>query len=287
MSSMSVAFTSLVPVRSANQRALASQWNRLSAGRPFPAFTEFKPEPDKYDPRQLVVWSIEGEGRQLKFRALYQGENVAEGFNSAWAGKTMEQVVPMSLRKVTLDAARQCVTSGCLIYTIVSTIDSNERRVDCDRLLLPFGRDGSKVEQILAFLQLKNVEGPVRRRKILNNFELQADLVCSCTIKSGFAEASSRPTSPIHDAHAIASEAAVKPERHPRASRRDIRRAGRISFADGSFTCTVISATGALIEGTKVTETPKTFKLTLEMESAERSCTVVWRRGTQIGVRFD
>ena len=33
------------------------------------------------------------------FRALYQGENVAEVFNSAWAGKTMDQVVPMSLRR--------------------------------------------------------------------------------------------------------------------------------------------------------------------------------------------
>jgi hypothetical protein len=288
MSSMSVALTSLEPVRSANQRALASQWNRLSAGRLFPAFTEFKPEPDKYDPRQLVVWSIEGEGRQLKFRALYQGENVAEVFNSAWTGKTMEQVVPMSLRRVTLEAAKECVRSRCLIYTIVSTIDSNERRVDCERLLLPFGRDGSRVEQILAFLQLKSVEGQVRRRKILNNFELQADLVSSFKIKSGFAEIGSAPTTQISDAHATASEVAVKPKRRPRASRRDIRRAGRISFADGSFTCTVrnISATGALIEGTKVIKIPKTFSLILEMESAERSCTVVWRKGTQIGVRF-
>jgi hypothetical protein len=283
---MSFALASLEPIRSVSQRALASQWDRLSAGRPFPALTEFKPELDKYDARQLVVWSIEGEGRQLKFRALYQGENVAEVFNSAWAGKTMEQVVPMSLRKVTLDAARQCVTNGCLIYTIVSTIDSNGRRVDCERLLLPFGRDGSKVEQILACLQLKSVEGPVRRRKILDNFGLQADLICSCKIKSGFTEASSALTPQSRDA--TAAEATMKPKRRPRASRRDIRRAGRIRFADGSLTCTVrnISATGALIEGNGLTGTPKTFKLILEMETADRACTVVWRRGTRIGVRF-
>jgi len=63
-----------------------------------------------------VVWNIEGTGRLQKFRALYQGENVAEVFNSAWAGKTMDQVVPMSLRRVKLDAAKECASSGCPIY---------------------------------------------------------------------------------------------------------------------------------------------------------------------------
>ena len=53
-----------------------------------------------YNSGQLVVWNIEGAGRLQKFRALYRGENVAEVFNSAWAGKTMDQVVPMSLRRV-------------------------------------------------------------------------------------------------------------------------------------------------------------------------------------------
>ena len=83
---MSFALASLEPIRSVSQRALASQWDRLSAGRPFPALTEFKPELDEYDARQLVVWSIEGEGRQLKFRALYQGENVA-GFQLGLGGE--------------------------------------------------------------------------------------------------------------------------------------------------------------------------------------------------------
>ena len=83
-------------IRSVTQRALASYWDQLAAGRAFPAFTEFKPEASSHDPKQLVVWNIEGAGRLLKFRALYQGENVAEVFNSSWAGKTMEQVVPIS-----------------------------------------------------------------------------------------------------------------------------------------------------------------------------------------------
>ena len=96
-------FISLQSIKSDSRRALASHWYRLAALRRFPAFVDFKPEPGVYNSGQLVVWNIEGAGPLQKFRALYQGENVAEVFNSAWAGKTMDQVVPMSLRRVTLD----------------------------------------------------------------------------------------------------------------------------------------------------------------------------------------
>jgi hypothetical protein len=270
-------FTSLQLVKSVSQRALAAHWERLAAGRRFPALTEFTLEPGMHDPKQLVVWNIEGEGCQLKFRALYQGENVAEVFKSAWAGKTMDQVVPMSLRRVTLEAAKECVASGCIVYTIVSTIDTDERRVDCERLLLPFGRDGSKVEQILASLQLVSAPGGVRRAKILNNFQMQADLLFSGKIESGFTR-----TNPA------SVNATIGTRENRKASRRNIMRAARISFGEESLTCTVrnTSATGASLEGTNLTRTPDTFTLVLEMESAARLCTVVWRKKTQIGVRF-
>src|SRR5581483_9082571 len=98
-------------IRSPSQRALAGYWDRLAAGRRFPAFTDYRPDPAMHDPKQLVVWNIEGEGGLRKFRALYQGENVADAFNTAWSGKTMEQVVPMSLRRPALDAAQECANS--------------------------------------------------------------------------------------------------------------------------------------------------------------------------------
>jgi hypothetical protein len=86
-------------IKWASQRALADYWDRLAAGRPFPAFTELKSEPGMYDPKQFIVWNVEGQGRQRKFRAVYQSENVAEVFSASWLGKTMDEVVPISLRR--------------------------------------------------------------------------------------------------------------------------------------------------------------------------------------------
>ena len=271
-------------IKSVTQRALASYWDQLAAGRAFPTFTEFKPEASSHDPKQLVVWNIEGAGRLLKFRALYQGENVAEVFNSSWAGKTMEQVVPMSLRRITLDAAKECAASGCLIYAIFSTVDANDQRIDCERLLLPFGRDG-KVEQLLGSLQLKSTQGVVRRTKVLGDFQLQADVLFSGKIASGFTKANPAPTA--RDTPATLRAGGGVGE-HRRIPRRNTMRAARISFDRESMTCTVrnISATGASIEGANLARTPDHFVLVMEMESAARSCKVVWRANTRIGVQF-
>jgi len=268
---MSFKFVPHGAIKSPSQLALVSYWDRLAAGRRFPDFTELKIDPEIHDPKQLVAWSVEGEGRLRKFRALYQGEHVAEAFNSAWAGKTMEQVVPMSLRRITLDAARECATGGCPVYMIFSTIDANDTRVDCQRLLLPFGRDGTKVEQMLASLQLTVTQG---RSRVLNHFEMQADVLLEGKIKPGFTAAPA------------AASAAGGNKR--RARRRDVRRSAKISFARQSMTCMVrnVSATGAAIEAANLAGIPDSFQLVMEMETAARRCAVVWRKEKQIGVEF-
>lgn len=271
---MSFKFVPHGAIRSASQLALASYWDRLAAGRRFPAFTELKIDPGIHDPKQLVAWSVEGEGRLRKFRALYQGENVAEAFNSAWAGKTMEQVVPMSLRRITLDAAIECATGGCIVYSIFSTIDASDTRVDCQRLLLPFGRDDTKVEQMLASLQLTVTQG---RSRVLNHFEMQADVLLEGKIKSGFTAAKAEPAA-----------ASAADDNKRKAKRRDVRRSAKISFARQSITCMVrnVSATGAAIEAANLAEIPDSFQLVMEMETAARRCAVVWRKQKQIGVEF-
>jgi hypothetical protein len=275
---MTFRFASVHTIRSPSQRALAHYWDQLAAGRPFPAFTEFRPDPAIHDPKQLVVWNIEGIGRLRKFRALYQGENVADAFNTAWAGKTMEQVVPMSLRRPALDAAKECAATGCMIYMVLSTWDSFDTRIDCERLLLPFGT-GGKVEQLLGSLQLTSVPNGARRRKALGHFEIHTEIIKSVSIKSGF-------TLPQVEETAAAEGGASADKR--KASRRNVRRAARINFARQSVTCTVrdISATGASIEARNLAAIPDQFRMRIEMESAERHCAVVWRKPTRIGVEF-
>ncbi|MDP1924464.1 MAG: PilZ domain-containing protein, partial [Thiobacillus sp.] len=175
--------------------------------------------------------------------------------------------------------------------------------------LLPFGRDGSKVEQIIASLQLNSVAASVQRTRILNNIQLQADLLFSGKLKSGFTKADPAPTIPAIEVRAVASGTRPAPKQalcaaitapalpgaaptaageSRRAPRRNVLRAARISFGRKRMTCTIrnLSATGASIEGSNLAQVPDAFTLVLEMETAERPCVVVWRKKTRIGIRF-
>jgi len=266
-------FSSCETIRSANQRALVSRWMELAQGRSFPAITEFQGIGDLQDPKEIVIWNVEGTGRLQKFRAVYQGEHISEAFNESWAGMTMEMVVPMSLRRSAIEPAKECAASGCPVYTISSTIDGSEQRVDCERLLLPFGR-GAKVEQVLSSLHLA-VE--TARRKILKHFTMQTDTLLQVKIRTTNALLAKS-----------AGKSAGKGSDKRRASRRDVRRAARIKFARQNMTCIVrnLSATGAAIEAANLAIIPDTFRIVLEMESSERRCEVKWRRKNRIGIQF-
>jgi hypothetical protein len=69
----------LEAIKSASQRALAAYWDRLATGRRFPAFTDLKPDPEMYDPKQLVVWDVEGEGAQPEIQGALPGRQCRGG----------------------------------------------------------------------------------------------------------------------------------------------------------------------------------------------------------------
>jgi hypothetical protein len=175
-------------IKSISQRALLLLWDRLSRDCNFPSLEDFKPGSRMHDPKELVVWAIEEEdGASRRFRALYQGKSVTEIFNSAWRGRTMDEVAPEFTRTFAVDTANECADTGCAIYTVFTTTDPNGNRVDCERLLLPLGRDG-RVEQIIVSLQLISLEGDFDRKSILGRFQRHIRVTLAGRVQTGFAK---------------------------------------------------------------------------------------------------
>ena len=114
---------SIHAIKSISQRTLASLWDELSRDCDFPSLEDFRPGSRMHDPKQLVVWTVEGDGATRRFRALYQGTSVTEVFNATWEGRTMDEVVPEFTRNFALDAANECADTGSAIYTVFTTTD--------------------------------------------------------------------------------------------------------------------------------------------------------------------
>ncbi|MCK1292593.1 MULTISPECIES: hypothetical protein [unclassified Bradyrhizobium] len=88
---------SFADVKSISQQAMCRYWARTAGDLPFPSLDQFRPEARLHDPKQLIIWSVERREDGRTFRALYQGTSVGEVFNSSWAGKSMEEVLPPAL----------------------------------------------------------------------------------------------------------------------------------------------------------------------------------------------
>ena len=88
---------------------------------------------------------------------------------------------------------------------------------------------------------------------------------------------------------------AAEPEDDVRrgARRRRVLKAGVIAYNNRHSTlpCTVrnISETGAQLRlpGLTAASAPDTFELIIDLDGLEAACTVMWRRGEDIGVRFE
>ncbi len=91
--------------------------------------------------------------------------------------------------------------------------------------------------------------------------------------------------------NAVAAIADTAGDESRAAARRRVLKAGVAAFNDRHITvaCAVrdMSATGARLRAETTTVTiPDTFELLIATDGFEANCEVVWRRGTDIGVRF-
>ena len=179
---MTSSFLPIQAVKSISQYGLLMYWCRLARRRRFPRIDEFQPSARLHDPKQLLFWNVEESDGERIFRALDHGQYVTESYRSKITGYTMADLAPVNMREFALGTANQCAISGCPVYSIIATDDADGRRVDCERLLLPFGVDG-RVGQLLVSLQLISADGCFSRGTIFQRFTRQAEVLLSGILK--------------------------------------------------------------------------------------------------------
>jgi hypothetical protein len=169
-------------VRSISQLGLLIYWSRVAGARPFPRIDDFQPSDRLHDPKHLLFWNVEEKGGERTFRALGQGAYVTESYHSKIDGYAMSDLAPANMKEFALDTANHCAMSGCPVYSIIATQDADGKRIDCERLLLPFGVD-ERVGQLLVSLQLISAEGRFSRATVFQRFSSNAEVLLSGVIR--------------------------------------------------------------------------------------------------------
>lgn len=178
-------FAYLNVIKSVSQRALVQHWRDIGGCDGLPSFERFSPPGNAHDPRQMMCWTIEGDGANRRFRTLQHGKFLSEAFHiDPLPLQQIKAVVPESLQRVALDGLNECADACVPIYWVISTRDDAGRRVNCERLLLPFGEEPGKPRQIVTSLQLISYDGEFTRATVLAFFAREATVTFKARIAS-------------------------------------------------------------------------------------------------------
>jgi hypothetical protein len=153
-------------IRSVRQRWLLSHWTRARGQDAVPAWKNLDADDLAKMAESLMFCDVAVE-TEMRFLIRFRGARIAEAFGPQEA-KYLDDLLPEMIREETLAAYREAVRIKQPVFTIADTRDPTGKPVTLERLVLPFSRDGSAVDRILASLEMVSIEGGFNSRELLN-----------------------------------------------------------------------------------------------------------------------
>lgn len=152
-------------IRSVRQRWLLSHWSRARGKDVVPAWKSFDADDLAKMAESLLFCDVAIE-EGVRFMIRFRGQRIVETLGQKEA-KYLDEILPALIRDETLTAYQEAVRTRQPVFTIASTRDPGGKPVNLERLVLPFGRDGSVVDRILASLEMVSIEGSFNSRELL------------------------------------------------------------------------------------------------------------------------
>lgn len=145
-------FESLGPsaVRSIRQRDFLNEWLRLSARtQQLPLRDDFNPARIEDEMPELMFYDVETVGSTNYYRVIHAGSRLQDSYGTDSIGRVLQETIDPSVWFYLEPIYQICVSRRLPVYTIFNVDDVEGRKVDYERLLLPFGEKG-EVKSIIA-----------------------------------------------------------------------------------------------------------------------------------------
>jgi hypothetical protein len=171
-------------VRAVNQRWLLVFWNRHLGSHRVPRWQAVEAENLSRIADNLSFLDVIGDGESLRFQIRFHGAVIGQVFGAAdCRGKFLYESMPAVARVQKLLPYRQAVNSGRPVYTVHDMTDRTGRLVHYERLLLPFSRDGERVDRILTSFEFVCPDGAFDTRELMTAQSASLALRLSATIE--------------------------------------------------------------------------------------------------------
>ena len=154
-------------VKSIKQRDLLNTWLRLYAKREqLPKFEDYKPERMSDELADIVYYTVDARGEQPKYVIDSDGTRMSDAYGTTGKGRYLDDYLGTKLTPIVIPIYHECVRRRLPVYTISKVNDLYGRKVDYERLLLPFS-DGAGVNRIIASLKTISDDGGFEIRNLM------------------------------------------------------------------------------------------------------------------------
>lgn len=139
-------------VRAVNQRWLLKFWTQNLAGQRVPQWQNLDVDRLLGFQESLSFLDVVRDANGgMRFLIRFHGETIRRAYASPdGRGRYLDEIVSAATCSIGLAPYEKAACDGLPIYTILQISDRQGRKVNAERLLLPFGRDGETADRILA-----------------------------------------------------------------------------------------------------------------------------------------
>ena len=170
-------------VGSITQRWLLSYWHRLRGSALLPVWPGLEAAPELMAMADCLGYAdLVGNEDHPRLLLRLQGARMAEAHGGHGVGKFLDEILKSPYKEASLATCRQSIKTKLPVYTVVDLRDCNQRIVHYERLLLPFGQDGTHVDGMLASIEAVSPEGAFENRDLMNPPEKKPAFALCTTI---------------------------------------------------------------------------------------------------------
>jgi hypothetical protein len=169
-------------VRSIKQRDLLNTWLRLYArNERMPELSEYQPERFADEVDDLVFYNAVREDGVMRFVIESDGTRFSNAYGMSGKGRYLDEYVGAKLAPIVIPIYQECASRRLPVFTVSKVEDLYGRKVDYERLLLPFSA-GDEVTHIVASLKAICDDGGFEIRNLMRANDVLPIYELSATI---------------------------------------------------------------------------------------------------------